>query len=193
MTAGTTTRLPFMVLLPPLQRTGGPYCTRSTRSTEVPRRRSPRESASVGEERFQASGFVLELASHRAWQRRERLGHDVAVLDRPGSRDEPGDEKCLGDVAVHADDPLPVLLREHARPIDPRQQHVVPLWQLAEAPDIPSASVRRGPCVPKGVGSSPRGTGTVKRRAPHSCRIPTGVGKFRAWTPSHCAPAPYWG
>jgi hypothetical protein len=47
------------------------------------------------------------------------------------ARDHPVDEERLRDVAVHADDPLPVLLREHARPVREREQHVVPLRQEA--------------------------------------------------------------
>ncbi len=69
--------------------------------------------------------------SYRARQRRERLEHDAPVLDAPDARDEPVDEERLRDVAVHADDRLPVLLRKHARPVREREQHVVPLRQEA--------------------------------------------------------------
>ena len=41
------------------------------------------------------------------------------------------DEERLRDVAVHADDRLAVLLRQHARPIGEREQQVVPLRQEA--------------------------------------------------------------
>ena len=38
----------------------------------------------------------------------------MPILDVPDVRDEPVDEKCLRDVAVHADERLPVMLREQA-------------------------------------------------------------------------------
>src|SRR5215213_2732158 len=54
---------------------------------------------SVGEERLQASGLVLDLASHGARQRRERLQRDVAVVQAPRAGDEPGDQERRGEGA----------------------------------------------------------------------------------------------
>ena len=62
----------------------------------------------------------------------ERLGQHAPVLDAPHAGDEPVDEERLRDVAVHADDRLPVVLRKDSRPIREREQHVVPLRQEAD-------------------------------------------------------------
>src|SRR5829696_6502889 len=87
--------------------------------------------ASAGEKNFQTCGLFAKLASSRARKSTERFEHDAPLLDAPHSRDEPVNEKRLRDIAVHADDPLAVLLPQHARAVGECKQDVVPLRKEA--------------------------------------------------------------
>ena len=77
------------------------------------------------------SGLVRDLAlrPHATAARTARRRR--ARSPRATSCDESVDEERLRHVAVHADHLFAVGLRQHARTIGPREQHVVPLRQEA--------------------------------------------------------------
>src|SRR4051794_14551407 len=89
--------------------------------------RQPTAAASAAPEEGREPGrLVGDLAPSRSRQRLERLGADALAVDAPRPRDETVDEESRGDVAVHPDHRLAVLLRQDTGAVGPREQDVVP-------------------------------------------------------------------
>ena len=86
---------------------------------------------SVRQEGLEAPGLVLDLASRRARQRLERLERDPPSSARQGPATNPSTRNvCATSPFI----PMTVFrysLGEHARPVGPCEQHVVPLRQEA--------------------------------------------------------------